>query len=109
MIIELPLLAEPAFEYKMLLNNQECTFKVYQKGKNLFFDLWAGDENIVNGAVCLNFVPVIQVSNPAFTGNFVFIDLLGDSKPSFSELGTRYFCIYYTNEENLDNVIKMAI
>lgn len=109
MIKEIPLSAEPSKIYKCILNDQECTIKLYQKGRNMFFDLQVGAKYICTGAVCLNLVPVVQVSSPDFTGNFVFTDILGDTTPQYDGLNSRYFLVYYTEDEELPNVIKMAV
>ncbi len=106
MIVEIPLTNVPSKIYKILLNNQEVTFKLYQKGRNMFFDLQVKDKQICHGAVCLNLVPIVQVASPDFAGNFVFADILGDTAPQFEELGERYFLVYFTEEEELPNIIK---
>lgn len=109
MILEIPLSAEPSKIYKCILNNQECTLKLYQKGRNMFLDLQVGAEYICTGAVCLNLVPAVQVSSPDFSGNLVFVDILGDTPPQYEGLNSRYFLVYYTEDEELPNVIKMAV
>lgn len=105
-IVEIPVSNEPNKKYKVLLENQECTIKLYQKGNNLFLDLQVGAEQICFGAICLNLVPVVQVSNAYFSGNFVFADLLGDTAPQYEGLGERYFLVYFTEDEELPNIIK---
>ena len=109
MIVEIPLTNVPSKMYKILLNNQEVTFKLYQKGRNMFFDLQVKDKKICLGAVCLNLVPVVQVASPDFMGNFVFVDILGDSAPTFISLGERYFLVYFTEDEDLPNIIKSNV
>lgn len=105
-IVEIPVSSEPNKTYKILLENQECTIKLYQKGNNLFLDLQVGAEQICFGAICLNLVPVVQVSSAYFSGNFVFVDLLGDAAPQYEGLGERYFLVYFTEDEELPNIIK---
>lgn len=109
MIKEIPLSAEPSKIYKCILNNQECTIKLYQKGRNMFLDLQVGAEYICTGAVRLNFVPIVQVSSPNFSGNFVFADILGDTSPQYDGLNSRYFLVYYTEDEELPSVIKGVV
>lgn len=109
MIYEIPLSAEPSKIYKCILNNQECTIKLYQKGRNMFLDLQVGADYVCTGAVCLNLVPIVQASSPNFTGNFVFADILGDTPPQYEGLNSRYFLVYYTADEELPNVIKTAV
>ncbi len=108
-IVEIPVSNEPNKTYKVLLENQECTIKLYQKGKNLFLDLQVGAEQICYGAICLNLVPIVQVSSAYFSGNFVFVDLLGDTAPQFEGLGERYFLVYFTEDEKLPNIIKSDV
>lgn len=108
-IVEIPVSNEPNKTYKVLLENQECTIKLYQKGKNLFLDLQVGAEQICYGAICLNLVPIVQVSSAYFSGNFVFVDPLGDTAPQFEGLGERYFLVYFTEDEKLPNIIKSDV
>ncbi len=109
MLIEIPLSNVPSKIYKMLLNDQECTIKLYQKGKNMFFDLQVGAEQICTGAICLNLVPIIQNSNPHFTGNFVFVDIFGDTAPYFEGLNERYFLVYVTDIQKYTKLIQHTI
>ncbi len=108
-IVEIPVSNEPNKTYKVLLENQECTIKLYQKGKNIFLDLQVGAEQICYGAICLNLVPIVQVSSTAFSGNFVFVDILGDSAPQYEEIGTRYFLVYYSKDTEIPNIIKQDV
>lgn len=108
-IVEIPVSNEPNKTYKVLLEDQECTIKIYQKGRNLFFDLQVGAEQICTGAVCLNLVPIVQVSNAAFSGNFVFVDILGDTAPRYEEIGARYFLVYYSKDTEIPNSIKQDV
>lgn len=109
MIVQLPLTPNPNRTFKVLLDGQECTLSLRQKGTFLYMDIVKDSTVICQGAICLNLVPVVQVAQSNFSGNIVFVDVLGDSAPSYDLLGTRYFAVYYSNDENLSNVINMSL
>lgn len=109
MTVELPLISSPNRTFKVLLDGQECTIKLYQKGSRMFMDLTVNSTIVCTGAICLDLVPVIQVAQSTFSGNIVFVDILGDTPPQYTGLNSQYFAVYYTDDEDLTNITKMSI
>lgn len=98
-MLEIPLSSFPNSGFKVLLDNQECTIALYQKGLRMYMDLYVGTQDVSLGAVCLNAQMIVQVAQNAFTGNFMFVDLEGDKAPQWDGLGTRYILLYFTKSE----------
>lgn len=109
MFLQIPTTANPNRTIKVILNEQECTITLRQKGERLYLDLTVGDTAVCRGAVCLNLVPIVQVAQNTFSGNLVFVDIEGDSAPTYDGLNTRYFLVYYTDDEDPTNVTKMVL
>ncbi len=108
MILELPLYANPNRTFKILLSGQECTITLRQKGRRMYFTLYVQDTLICRDAVCLDMVPIIQVAQSVFKGNFVSVDVLGSDAPQYDGLGTRFFIIWYDSDDDLD-VLKNEV
>lgn len=109
MILEIPTTANPNRTIKIILNEQECTLTLRQKGEHLYLDLTVDDTAVCRGAVCLNLVPIVQVAQNTFSGNLVFVDNESDTAPNYDGLNSRYFLVYYSDDEELTNVTKMVI
>lgn len=109
MIVQIPVIANPNRTIKVILADQECTLTLRQKGERLYLDLTVYDSDVCRGAVCLNLVPIVQVAQNVFHGNLVFVDNEGDAAPSYDGLNSRYFLVYYSEDEQLSNVTKMVV
>lgn len=112
MFLQIPTTANPNRTIKVILNEQECTITLRQKGERLYLDLTVGDTAVCRGAVCLNLVPIVQVAQNTFSGNLVFVDNDENghgTEVTYDGLGTRYFLVYYSDDEDPTNVTKMVL
>ena len=70
----IPLITYPNQELQIILENQDCTIKVYERSRYTFMDLSVGDSYIRRGQLCVPYAPIL--SEPCnFTGNFYVVDV----------------------------------
>lgn len=104
MISELPLEATPNQQFLVTLDEQNCTINLYQRGERLYMDLLVEDGEIMRGAVCLPRVPLIQLAQHGFDGNFFFTDERSpvdlQQPPHWRGLSER-FHLYYVPEDEM--------
>lgn len=99
MIATLPIRPEPNQRFSVVLNNQHCTFELFQRYDHLYMNMYVGEEPIITGIVCLNRQDLIQIATTSFVGFLWFVDLLGDTDPQWEGLGNRYQMVFATPEE----------
>ena len=90
MNVKIPVIAEPSQRFQVLLDGQDCTIKLYQRGQRLYMDLSVGGNAVCAGAVCLNKADIVQFPSRWFKGVLFFMDAQGDTAPQWEGLGTRY-------------------
>ncbi len=108
MIYEIALQNIAAQKFQLNIDNKDCSFHLFQKGKKLYFDLYADSIPIVLSAVCLVNVPIIQKSQSVISGNFAFVRAyseyvntinLQSSEINYETINNEFLLIYYTNDE----------
>ena len=103
MAVEVPLIATPNQELAIELNEQDCTIQVRQLGDYIFLTLWVDSTLIVENAICMPLIPIVQGSVSGFTGNLLMVDTSADvthqELPDYTELGDRFRLAYLTDEE----------
>ena len=107
----LPLITYPNQELQIILENQDCTIKVYERSRYTFMDLSVGDSYIRRGQLCVPYAPIL--SEPCnFTGNFYVIDTdapeFEQEPPEYQEWNKRWFLIYLTADEIAEVVSRWA-
>lgn len=90
----IPLAAVPSQTLSVLLANQNCQIKVYQKTTGLYVDLYVNNVAVVTGVVCRNAVQVVRQTYLGFVGDLTFLDTQGASDPTYDGLGARYQFVY---------------
>lgn len=93
----IPLSAIPSQSVQVVLNNQNCTIKVYTKSTGMFFDLLVDGDPVVLGRLCLDRNYLVRYVRLGFIGDFFFVDSQGTSDPVYTGLGAR-FNLYYSAE-----------
>ena len=101
-MLGIPLSQTPSQAFQIVLNGQDCNIELLTRGERLYMNLAVDGEDVQNGAVCINQVPIIQIPTSRFSGNMMFVDTLGDTNPSWTGLDGRYQLVYLTQDE-LDN------
>ena len=101
-MVEIPLQAIPAQELQCILDNQNCTLRVYWRYWKLYMDLMVDSEPVFSGAVCQNLQWVNQSPSVEFSGGLMFVDSLGDESPVWDGLGSRWSLLYFDADEAKD-------
>lgn len=91
----IPLAAVPAQTLNVILGNQNCQVKVYQKTTGVYLDLAVNGTPITNTVRCVVSTRLLlDRGYTGFVGDIGFIDTQGSDDPTFTGLGTRWLLIY---------------
>ena len=96
---KIPLSPVPAQSLKVKLAGQNCEIRVYYRFGNTYIDLTAGGVVVVTGAICRDRQNIIQIAQNAFSGALLFVDMLGQSDPLYSDFGERWRLFYKAANE----------
>lgn len=99
---EVPLIATPNQELAIELEEQDCTIQVRQLGNYTYLTLWVDSTLIVENAICMPGVAILQGYIQGFKGNFALVDSSDPEKQQLSdyrELGSRFILLYLTEAE----------
>lgn len=102
-MVTIPLQATASQVTRIILGNQNCVIRLYQKNEGLFFDLNSNGVDIVTCVIARNADLLVCRTYVGFVGNLMFIDTLGDTDPNYSGLTSRYNLLYLNEAET--NVI----
>ena len=89
-MIRIPLQPVPAQSLKIKLGGQNCEIRVYYRFGSTYIDLTVGGAVVCTGAICRDRQGVVQIAQNAFTGNLLFVDMLGNSDPLYTGFGDRW-------------------
>ena len=98
-MLGVPLSSVPSQSFQMVLDGQDCNIEILTRGERLYMNLAVNGIEIQNGAICINKVAIIQKPTNVFSGNFIFIDTLGESDPKWNALDSRYYLVYLSADE----------
>lgn len=99
---EVPLIATPNQELAIELEEQDCTIQVRQLGNYTYLTLWVDSTLIVENAICMPGVAILQGYIQGFKGNLVLVDSSDHNNQQLSdyrELGSRFILLYLTEAE----------
>lgn len=94
-----PLQAVPNQELNVLLADQNCTVKVYQRFYGLFVDLYVDDSPIVIGVIAQNINRIVRSVYLGFEGDLVFADSQGTDDPYYTGLANRFEFLYLSTTD----------
>lgn len=95
MIRKIPLKAIPNQRFNVVLNDQNCTIHLFQRGDYLYMDFAVDDKMIRTGSICLSATSILAYPTPYFNGYLFFTDVKRKNKePNYAELGSRYILCY---------------
>ncbi len=95
----IPLQPVPSQICRVVLAEQNCQIKLFQRNEGMFFDLSADSVEIVSGVICRDIDALVARLYTGFVGNFFFIDTRGNDDPYYTGLSDRFSLIYITEEE----------
>ena len=90
----LPITAQPAQNFSVLLAGQNCQISVYQKTTGLYLDLSVNNAPIKSGIICRDRVLLIRYPYLCFVGDLTFFDTQGVDDPEYAGLGARWQLVY---------------
>lgn len=98
-MVDIPLNQVSNQELSIVLDEQNCTIKLYYRGNAFYMDLYIDGNIIFYGSICFNKVGIKIYPYLPFKGQLVFIDIDGNSDPEISGLDTRYILQYFSETE----------
>lgn len=98
-MIEIPLSPIPGQRLQIVLDDQNVTLQLRQKGARLYIDLDVSGTPVMGGAICSDRTNVKQFKTMPFRGGLYFVDTKGRDAPQFEGLGTRWVLMYLSEEE----------
>lgn len=111
-MIELNLIQTPNQEFSVMLNDQPCTIQLRQLGDYLYLSLTVEQQIIVQSAICMIGMLILQNRHKGFNGNFVLIDSISppdhQEQANWQELDSRFKLFYLTDLE-VEDVINANI
>lgn len=96
---KIPLSSVPAQTLKVKLNDQNCEMRVYYRFGSTYMDLVTNGTPVVTGAICRDRQNIIQIAQNAFSGQLLFVDMLGASDPLYEGFGERWRLFYKAADE----------
>ncbi len=99
-MIKIPLEKIPNQIISVTLDDQKCTFHIYQRGQYLFLDLAIDGEDIKTGCIALSSQSAIGPDVKDFSGHLYWLDVVGNNGvPHYSELNDRFELIFMSDED----------
>lgn len=102
-MLEIPLQAWVNQELLVILDDQDCTIAVYQRGQATYLDLSVSGQAVCRGAICQPGMGIIQKANADFRGQLYFIDERSRPEeqhaPEWQGVGTRWKLYWLSNDE----------
>lgn len=89
----------PSQEFNVVLENQNCFIKIYQKDNKTFSSLSIDNKIIWQGILCHSFINLKPFNYLDFKGVLVFVDLFGKEDPDYTQYNTRFQLLYMSEEE----------
>ena len=90
----IPITAIPSQTFDVQLGSQNCTISLYQKSTGLYFDMVVDQVPAVQTVLCLNLVNLVREAYYGFMGQIAIVDVVSDSDPDYTGLGTQFLLVY---------------
>ena len=90
----IPLRSVAAQEFNVVLGQQACTLKIYQKSAGLFMDVYLSGKPLIVGVLCRDRSRIIRSQYLGFAGDMYFVDTEGEADPYYAGLGSRWVLVY---------------
>lgn len=95
----IPIQAIPNQSFNVVLDDQNCTLHLYQKGAFLYMDLAVEGVDVRTGYICLCNADLLEYPTPLFNGVLFFADMQGRGEPpSYEGLGSRFVLFFEAAE-----------
>ena len=90
----IPLRSVAAQEFNVVLGQQACALKLYQKSAGLFMDVYLSGKPLIVGVLCRDRSRIIRSQYLGFAGDMYFVDTEGEADPYYAGLGSRWVLVY---------------
>lgn len=103
---EILLIAEPAQSFNIVLDEQNCEIKLRNRLNNTYMSMVVDGEEVWNNYICYDRQNIKPFCYMNFKGILTFRDLEGLTDPIYTGFNSRYFLLYYSEDEELpDNIV----
>ncbi len=109
MLLEIPIRSIPGQMFLVVLNGQNCYFKILSRRGHLFCGLTIDETPVFDGMVCRDRLPLKQSRVQPLIGNVAFFDTEGEEDPRWKGLGTRFRFVYFTDDVTLPAHFQIPI
>lgn len=96
-----PLSPIPSQVVNVVLGNQACTLKVYQKLTGVYLELYINGILIVGAIICEDRNRLVRSIYFGFIGDLCFMDNQGITDPEYTGFGDRYSLMYLETTDPL--------
>lgn len=93
-MVEIPITPAPSQTFQIVLDGQNCTIALYQRGGSLYMDMMVGQAVVWTGFICRDRLGVNPYGYLPFRGQLYFVDTLGGTDPSYDGLGARWGLLF---------------
>lgn len=94
-MLTIPLQAVPSQSFRITLNGQVCSFTIYSRSTGLYLDLSVLGTVILQGQLVVDRAYLVRDKYLGFIGDIAMVDVLSDTDPIYTGLGTQYQLIYF--------------
>lgn len=94
-MLTIPLQAKPSQSFRVTLNGQVCSFRIYTLSTGLYLDLSVLGTPIIQGQLCVDRAYLVRDVYLGFIGDIAFVDVQAETDPVYTGLGTQYQLIYF--------------
>jgi len=103
---QIPLRPIPAQRLQVVLDDQNCTLALYDRGGRLYADLDVGNVSVFRGAICRYGADIVQSPTLRFSGSLHFYDTQGTKEPDYEGLGSRFILLYLSDGEEVPAALQ---
>ena len=90
----IPLRSVAAQEFNVVLGQQACALKLYQKSAGLFMDVYLSGEPLIVGVLCRDRSRIVRSQYLGLAGDMYFVDTEGEADPYYAGLGSRWVLMF---------------
>lgn len=98
-MLVIPIQPLPSQTVDVVLNEQACSIKIYQRSTGLFVDLDVQDVLVIGGVIAHDRNRIVRSDYLGFVGDIAFVDMQGTDDPDYTGLGDRFILAYFFPDE----------
>lgn len=98
-MLVIPIQPLPSQTIDVVLNEQPCSIKIYQRSTGLYVDLDVRDVLVIGGVIAHDRNRIVRSDYLGFIGDIAFVDMQGTEDPVYTGLGDRFILAYFFPNE----------